>query len=373
MIPPEGGPDRPSDPRSAESTVDDRALDAASPAAAAAGLPAAAGPPASPSPAAAAGPPGAGTFSIEGRSAPALFVVGWLASALGLGAVTIALLGGSNPAAPILAVIGLAILSLGLIAAAGSQAIERRARGVAGYAGPSPFLVIGAAFSVSFLIGVLVGVPLSAIGLDLRSPLSAVASLVIQAAVYAGLIRLLVVDTGALSWSDMGIRRPDGRAFLELGTGALWAGPVILATIVVAGVLAQLVPVTPASPLPPTGDNVGLLFNLLAGALLAPIAEEILFRGFATTAWARTIGPGRALVRGALFFAFAHVLTISGASAGEAFGLALVGFASRIPVALALGWLYLRRGSIWAPIGLHAMFNGVLIVLGEIAIRSGAV
>lgn len=363
MIPPEGGPDRPSDPRSAESPVDEEALDAttldtASPDAAPSVI--------------AAGPPGAGTFSIEGRSAPALFVVGWLASALGLGALAIALMGGSNPAAPILAVIGLVVLSLGLIAAAGSQAIERRARGVAGYAGPSPFLVIGAAFAVSFLIGILVGVPLSIIGVDLRSPLSAVASLVVQAAVYIGLLRLLVVDTGALGWSEMGIRRPDGRALAELATGALWAGPVILATVVVAGVLAQLVPVTPASPLPPTGDNVGLLLNLLAGAVLAPIAEEILFRGFATTAWARTIGPRRALVRGALFFAFAHVLSISGSTAGEATGLAIVGFASRIPVALALGWLYLRRGSLWAPIGLHAMFNGVLIVIGEIAVRSGA-
>ena len=60
----------------------------------------------------------------------------------------------------------------------------------------------------------------------------------------------------------------------------------------------------------------------------------------------------------ALVFAFAHVLTIVGRVAGDAFGLAVVGFGTRVPVALALGWLFLRRGTIWASFGLHAAFNG---------------
>jgi membrane protease YdiL (CAAX protease family) len=38
---------------------------------------------------------------------------------------------------------------------------------------------------------------------------------------------------------------------------------------------------------------------------------------------------------------------------------------SRIPVAIALGWLFVRTGSIWGPIGLHATFNGILIAIGE--------
>jgi membrane protease YdiL (CAAX protease family) len=64
------------------------------------------------------------------------------------------------------------------------------------------------------------------------------------------------------------------------------------------------------------------------------------------------------------------VLTISGANAGDAIGLAIVGFATRIPVALALGWLFLKRGSIWASFGLHAAFNGVLLILAEVASRA---
>ena len=69
-------------------------------------------------------------------------------------------------------------------------------------------------------------------------------------------------------------------------------------------------------------------------------------------------------------FAFAHVITTTGSTAGDAFGLAVVGFGSRIPIALALGWVFLRRGTVWASFGLHAAFNGILLVVAEVASRS---
>ncbi len=75
----------------------------------------------------------------------------------------------------------------------------------------------------------------------------------------------------------------------------------------------------------------------------------------------------RGVIRAALVFALAHILTVSGNTAQEAAGLAIVGFATRVPVAVALGWLFVRRGSIWAPIGLHMAFNGILLLLGELA------
>ena len=96
----------------------------------------------------------------------------------------------------------------------------------------------------------------------------------------------------------------------------------------------------------------------------------MLFRGFATTAWVRGMGVRGGVVRAALVFAVAHVLTISGANAGDAFGLAVVGFATRLPIALALGWLFIRRGTVWSSFGLHAPFNLVLLVIAEVASRS---
>ena len=93
----------------------------------------------------------------------------------------------------------------------------------------------------------------------------------------------------------------------------------------------------------------------------------MLFRGVATTAWVRSIGVWPGIVRAALLFGIAHVLTISGTSFGQAAGLAIVGFVGRLPVSLVLGWAYVRRGSIWASMGLHATFNGALILLAEFA------
>ena len=150
-----------------------------------------------------------------------------------------------------------------------------------------------------------------------------------------------------------------------MGGGALWAVPVIVVTAIVSGVLLRLFPVTPVSPLPPTGDPVGFAAVVAGRRDRRAVRRGDPVPGVRHDGLGRGLGYRRGLLSAALFFAFAHVLTVSGANAGDAFGLAVVGFGSRIPVALALGWLFLRRGSVWASFGLHAAFNGILLVLGE--------
>ncbi len=327
-------------------------------------------PPPGPGPEEAGAPParpGTSTFTIEGRSAPGLFVVGWLATLVGLGCIAIAILSGGTDAARILLVAGLIPLAIGLIAGAGSQGIERRVRARLPYVGPSPFLVLAASVPVSILALLLVSVPLSIVGVALDGPFGALLSVTIQAVVYVGLVRLLVVDVGALDWAAMGIGRLDGRAVAEILGGALWAVPVVFVTGILASILFVLVPVQPASPLPPTGTALGIVLSLVAGVLVAPIGEEILFRGFATTAWVRGRGMVGGVVLGAVVFAFAHIITVSGGTAGEAFQQAFVAFVARLPIALALGWLFVRRRTIWASFGLHAAFNGILLVVAEVA------
>ena len=215
------------------------------------------------------------------------------------------------------------------------------------------------------------GAILGAVGIPVDGPLARLASVLLQAVVYIGLIRLLVVDSGALSWSGMGITRPKLEALGDLLRGAVWALPVIVATIPIAAIVTRFLPVPPQSPLPPAGDTPGLLINLMAGVIVAPISEEIMFRGFATSAWMADMGRWRGVIRGALFFAVVHVLTITGVEAGQAIAVAFAAFLGRIPVALALGWLFARTRTIWAPLGLHATFNGILLVLAELAYRFG--
>ena len=115
----------------------------------------------------------------------------------------------------------------------------------------------------------------------------------------------------------------------------------------------------------------GLVLHLIAGALVAPLAEEMLFRGFALTAWRQLVGVRGAIVRSSIVFVLAHVLFVSGDTFAETVRVAFVAGVVRIPVAFALGWLFVRTGSIWGPIGLHAAFNGILIALAELAARAG--
>ena len=306
------------------------------------------------------------TFTIEGRQAPGLFVVGWLATLVGIGLTATVALGIPGLPGLVLSLGSLVALSSGLVLLAGSQTIERRAVGAA-YAGPSPLLVLLAVVAISRLVGFLVGLPLLAVADRIPVALGDLLAVVVQGVVFLGVVRLLIVGPGVLRWSDMGWVGARAEALRAVLGGAVFAGPVILATSAVAFAAVGLAGVTPPSPLPPTGTLGGLVLHLVAGAAVAPIAEELLFRGFALTAWRRTVGVRGAIVRSSIVFVLAHVLFVSGDTFGETIRIALVAGLVRIPVAVALGWLFVRTGSIWGPIGLHAAFNAILIVAAETA------
>ena len=317
---------------------------------------------------------GSGTFSLEGRATPGLYLVGWVATVFGLALFLVAVMSRLEGLTGLgITLLSMTLLSTGLIAAAGAQGAQRRARAAAqgaapGYVGPSPFLVFGASLPVTVLIVVVLLTPASGLGFDPLSPLGAFVQVSITALVYAGLVRLLVVGTGALSWAEMGIKRlPARQVVADLLYGASFAIPVIFVTAVVAALLVGLLDTIPDSPLPTTTTTEGFLLNMLSGAVVAPIGEEIFYRGFAFTAWYRTMGERPAIIRSALFFALVHVLTVGGATFSDAAPRALIGFAVRVPVAFALAWVFVRRGSLIAPIGLHAAFNGILLVISESA------
>jgi membrane protease YdiL (CAAX protease family) len=310
--------------------------------------------PGSPRPASAPDPRGPSIFTLEGRAAPGLYFVGWIASIAGLATLLVALQAGGGTSALALSLAGAFVLAVGLVAAAGSQAIERRRRR-GSYVGPSPFL----AFAASLPLTLLVLAPTLLIGLDPTSPVATLISVTISGIVYFLLVRLLVVDTGALSWREMGWRRPDTGVAREILSGALLAFPVTILVAVLAAVLVQLIGAAPDSVVQPSPTAAGFAVNLLAAIVVAPVSEEFFFRGFATTAWLRRVGVESAIVRGALFFAAAHILTVGGDTFALGAERALFAFIARLPVALALGWVFVRSRSLYASIGLHALFNGL--------------
>ena len=297
-------------------------------------------------------------------------MVGWIASVLGAGFLAVGLVSGSGL---FVLLLGPGLLSLGLIAGAGNQALERRARGEP-YAGPSPIIVFAAAFFVVRFVGVLLGLVLTALvgrgATDAPDPVVQLIGALLTGLIFIGMVRLLVVGTGALTWGEMQVRRFDRRALADLATGATYAIPTIGVTLIVGAVLVAIFRVVSPSPLPPTGTNTGLILQLITAAIVAPISEEIIFRAFAVTAWQRAIGPTRAIVRASLLFALAHVIDTRAGSFPEAIGLIAVGAGTRLPVAFALGWIFVQRRSIWASIGLHAAFNAALVILADFAVRA---
>jgi membrane protease YdiL (CAAX protease family) len=168
----------------------------------------------------------------------------------------------------------------------------------------------------------------------------------------------------------MGVRWP-GVALVvrDMAWGAVLAVPIILVTAALANVLVNLLGTQPDSPLPSTREPTGIALNFLAAVVIAPIGEELFFRGFSLTAWERSLGWRSALIRASIFFAFVHILTVSGDTFSDAVAKAAIAFAIRLPVAFALGWVFLQRRSIFASIGLHAAFNGLLLLIAELAVR----
>jgi membrane protease YdiL (CAAX protease family) len=64
-------------------------------------------------------------------------------------------------------------------------------------------------------------------------------------------------------------------------------------------------------------------------------------------------------------------VTLAGSDFWSAVRVALIVFVVRLPVALVLGWVFLRRRTLIAPIALHATYNAIPVIL--VALGAGGV
>jgi membrane protease YdiL (CAAX protease family) len=93
---------------------------------------------------------------------------------------------------------------------------------------------------------------------------------------------------------------------------------------------------------------------VLAIVVLAPLIEEILFRGLLQTYIRQHIGSKQAIVVSAMCFSLFHY------TAGQGLGNVSI-IISLFILALFLGFIYEKRGSLFAPIFLHSLFNTVSV------------
>ena len=350
-------------------------------------------------------------LSVKGRRAPRLYAAGL---AIGLPAILLLLLYmvgttagfrlASGPVAPWLLVEGASIAAAaGLISWAVAQGRQRRADGWRDYSGPSPFLVAAAFLALTTACELPLGLVLKWLGIDDQAPPATLLLLLIYLAAYFGLVHFLAVRTGALTWHDIaspqrlapstddwggseparGWTRAWGVAIAELKTRISGAriGDVLVALAVIlplvvasdlfaAGMLAVLgLKPTDIADRAVSKDGLSILLTLVTVAVVAPIGEEVFFRGFATNAWGRSLGHNSAILRSSLFFAFIHILNTVGmsTSASISWRVAVFNFGARVPVAFALTWLYMRRRSILASGTLHAGYNGLITLISFLA------
>ncbi len=103
------------------------------------------------------------------------------------------------------------------------------------------------------------------------------------------------------------------------------------------------------SPLPVFGSGIaGLALALLAGGIVAPVTEEIFFRGFLYPALRNRLGVFWGIAFAAAIFAAAHLQPLA------------------LPALFALGVLltvlYQSTGSLWPGILMHSTINTVALV-----------
>jgi membrane protease YdiL (CAAX protease family) len=314
------------------------------------------------------GPPGGSVFALAGRRAPGLYLVAWILSIAGLVMTFIVGPLASDEGVRILFIgVGALTVSLGLAAGAGSQVLERRGRGPGRYQGPSPLLAFGSYYFLMSALGLLLIVVL---GTDPDQPLPFLIIAIVQSIGYLLLVSVFAVRTGALGWPAMGWPTWRGRApdvvAGSVGAAILVMVPVTLLMVFVGGLIGLMLGVEAPRVLPFSETPLDALAVALAAAVVVPVGEELFFRGFSLTAWMTDLGPRSALVRTSLFFALIHVANIDSTTFGQGLGQAVLEVSVLLPVALVLGWLFIRRG-LAAAISAHITYNAILLLLAYLA------
>ena len=318
--------------------------------------------------------PRPGLLQLAGREAPALYVIGLLATVVGVSALVAGIAGAGVG----LAILALVVVGVGGIALSGASALQRRIDTPEfGWRGPGPLAIFWTTIPWALLAQLVVAALLTAVGAGaaLSTPLGTLALAAASNLATVLIIGLVVIGSGAVRWRDLIIATPaaspstlpppDRRG--GLAGDLFWGVALALPILSAAGLFATLVMngtgVNAPAVLPPTVSPTDFVANALTAGLIAPIGEELLYRGVIAQAWGRQSSARRAILFSAILFAFAHTLTVGGTSVADAASVAAVAFLVRLPLGIALGWLWIRRRSLIATIALHAVYNLAIVAL----------
>ena len=252
----------------------------------------------------------------------------------------------------LLALLGAVAFAAGLIYTGIRQIRVRRVLPPERYRGPSVFIVL----ALALIIAGVLNAPFTADAVALTAgegELTLLGGIVILVATQIGLLIvswLLVYRPRALdALPSFPGRDPLGALRSGFGWGLLaWLGST-LALVAVGWVLEQF----GRPPEPEAAERAIAMLEpwvvVIAIVILAPIAEEVFFRGVVFNAWLREGGRRWAYIGSAGLFAAIH--------------LSLLSFLPIFLLGLALAWVYQRKGSLLAPMAMHATVNGISVAM----------
>lgn len=250
----------------------------------------------------------------------------------------------------LLVLAGLAVL-VGLVAHAARSLVVRQDLPPSRYRGPSVLVMLVLAIIAANLVAISAATDVAALlgGGDL-TPLGTLVILTVTQLGLLGSVALFVVAPRALA----GVRLvPRSGVWRSVALGLALSIPAWIGAQLIGLIVTRLLELVDMRP------DVGVAAEALARAdptivvvalvLVAPVAEEVFFRGVVYNAWLREYGPTRALLGSAILFGFIH---------GSVFL-----FAPIVALGLVLALLYRHTGSLAAAIALHAGFNGIQVAL----------
>jgi len=220
-------------------------------------------------------------------------------------------------------------------------------------------VVIAMAFGTIAIIG-----PDTLQGLDFNDFTDMFAILKSQGVLNAWLILLfavMVLGEGAMplsawlfsarkyrcGWRSLGFRRFDLRQGLLLAAAIVCVGLVI-------GVLYEYLMEHAFNQTPSdmytafTDSGLGMAALAITAVIVAPLAEEVFFRGFLFPAIGRRYGLGWGVVVSGALFSIAH--------------LGSGGLVPAFILGILLAWLYWKTGSLWPCILTHFAYNSLVLI-----------
>lgn len=286
---------------------------------------------------------------------PLLVIAGILLAVVGLGAAAVAARGdGPGDLAVLgwLALAGAALFTAGLLYVAIRQIRVRRFLPPERYRGPGVVVLV-------LLVLILTGLLVAPFGSDIavldlgEGELTVLGGVVLLVATQVSMLLvawLLVFRPGALAALPSLPGRDPGGA---LRAGLVWGILAWLGATVVSAASAWALDLIGVDVTAQAAEQAIALVDpwvvVVAFVIMAPIAEEVFFRGVVFNAWLREGGRRWAFIGSSGLFALIH--------------LSLVLLVPLFLLGLVLAWVYQRTGNLLAPIAMHATVNGISVVL----------